>query len=194
MTRPRCPMILAMHEPGKASLRRCGLLAGTISGTRMGDKGIITRYLKVCDDPICMMSSSCNSTHVSGGTVVSVSMRCTRVREAKGKGIGGCLIMNFSIPRARTGIQAVLPRRGQRASSHALTMQTRGSKWSRLCELTPTPTISSRSSSLRRPSMPPSVCLSSPTHNCTWCLASSTSQSLVGAEECHSCPLLSLDG
>jgi len=60
--------------------------------------------------------------------------------------------------------------------SHALTTH-RGSTCSRLCELIPTPTIPSRSSSLRRPSMPPSVCLSSPTHNSTCCLASSTSQS-----------------
>ena len=75
------------------------------------------------------------------------------------------------------GQQTVLPRRGQRAFSHALTTQTRGSTWSRLCELIPTLTIPSQSSSLRRPSMPPSVCLSSTTHNCTWCPASSTSQS-----------------
>jgi len=60
----------------------------------MGDKGIVTRYLKVCDNPICMMSSLCNSTHVSGRTVVSVSVRCTRVREARGKGcLASCLTM-----------------------------------------------------------------------------------------------------
>jgi len=64
-------------------------------------KGIIKRYLKVCDDPICMMSSSCNSTHVSGGTVTSLSVRCTRVRRAKGKGcLASCLTV--TVPQSRS--------------------------------------------------------------------------------------------
>jgi len=57
-----------------------------------------------------------------------------------------------SVRLRRRGQQTVLPRRDQRAFSRALTTH-RGSTWSRLCELIPTPTIPSRSSSLRRPSM-----------------------------------------
>ena len=64
--------------------------------------------------------------------------------------------------------QRELPRRGQRVFSHVfkLTTQTRG-RTPRLRAVMPTPTIPSISSNLRRPSMPPSVCLSSPTRNRT---------------------------
>jgi len=37
------------------------LIARTISGTRIEGKGIITRHLKVCDNPICMTSLSFES-------------------------------------------------------------------------------------------------------------------------------------
>jgi len=71
------------------------LLAGTISGIRIGDKGIITRYLKVCDDPICMMSSSCNSTHVSGHSREFVRALHTCAR-GKGEGLP-CVLLDHDV-------------------------------------------------------------------------------------------------